>query len=228
MKKILPVILLLAVLGIFFFVVRGKDPASLVDSAPVNDPVAQQTSELAPVDESPLIIDEGAYSLDTQNSTISWTGSKFVGASHSGNLNLLSGNVVVGSDNNVSSGEAVIDMASMATEEAGGEGLIQHLMSDHFFEVETYPEAKIILSEVRVDNATSLPVTLTIKGVSNEILLPVNIVSNDSGISVTGTTSIDRTKWDVKFGSGVIGVAQDKAIKDEIDIQLNLVFISNS
>jgi polyisoprenoid-binding protein YceI len=64
---------------------------------------------------------------------------------------------------------------------------------------------------------------LTIKGITKSITIPANVAMAGDKISVvTPSFKINRTDWDVKYGSGLIGTAADKIIHDEIGLVLSL------
>ncbi len=66
--------------------------------------------------------------------------------------------------------------------------------------------------------------TLTIKGISHEIFFPVQVERNGGMITAEGTASFDRTKWNIKYGSGQFFESLgDKMIYDNIEMTFNLV-----
>ncbi len=128
------------------------------------------------------------------------------------------------------SGELVIDMTSLTAlstgRNAGEEMLTRHLKSDDFFAVETYPTATFVVTGMSTDDEGNATVTgdLTLKGITNEIQVPVSVVGRDGQPVVRADFQLDRTLWDVRFGSGKffqnIG---DNLIDDMFDISVELV-----
>ena len=108
--------------------------------------------------------------------------------------------------------------------------LVDHLKSDDFFSVEKFPQATFVSTGFeRNENSNSgadyiVTGDLTIKGITNPVSFPVNIEVGNGQLTATGTAVLDRTKWDVKYGSGSIfkGLG-DKMIYDEFEITFNLV-----
>ncbi len=128
------------------------------------------------------------------------------------------------------SGEVVIDMTSLTAvatgKNAGEEMLTRHLKSDDFFAVEQYPTATFTItgmSEVR-DGGATVTGDLTIKGITHEVDVPVQVFGRDGQPVVRADFQIDRTLWDIRFGSGKffenIG---DNLIDDMFTIRAELV-----
>ena len=43
---------------------------------------------------------------------------------------------------------------------------------------------------------------LTIKGIAKDVTFPARIIRNDQGYEATGKIDLDRTRWDIRYGSG--------------------------
>ncbi len=164
---------------------------------------------------------------------VSWVGSA-PGKQHNGIVKVTDGGIVVEGDQ-IKGGDFAIDMASIVVqdldEDSGKSKLEGHLSSGDFFLVEQYPYAKFSIVEVepvddREDANYMISGNLTIKDLTKGISFPAMIEMSEGGLSAkTSKFTIDRTEWDIKYNSGVIGTAQDKLIHDkialEIDIQAN-------
>ncbi len=66
----------------------------------------------------------------------------------------------------------------------------------------------------------SVTADLTIKGVTNPIQFEMNVDGNKA----TTNLKVDRTKYDIKYGSTLAGAVADKAISDEFELNVVLVF----
>ena len=92
-----------------------------------------------------------------------------------------------------------------------------------FFGVEEYPEAILQITKVRSKGKSKYECTadLTIKGVTKEIKFEVELGKGDATTNIV----IDRTKFNVKYGSGSFfkGLG-DKMIYDEFEISVDLVY----
>jgi hypothetical protein len=70
---------------------------------------------------------------------------------------------------------------------------------------------------------------LTIKGITNEISFPAKVSLENGNVQAMGTATIDRTKWNIKYGSGKFfqGLG-DKMIYDEFEITFDIKAKSNN
>lgn len=171
------------------------------------------------------------YSVVPASSSINWTGNKLVGDSHTGTLDVTDGTLVVAGDA-ITGGQFTIDMNSLAstdlTAETGKDKLEGHLKSGDFFDTETYPTAVFEVVEAVPVTGTAgvtheLKGNLTMRDVTKAITIPANVdVTGDRVTATTPAFQINRTDWGVKYGSGLLGVAQDKAISDEVQLQIDL------
>lgn len=153
---------------------------------------------------------------------LQWTGTK-VGGQHSGIVKIKGGSVAA-SNGQISAGTVNIDMSSLAVtdlKEEDGKGKLEgHLKAEDFFNTATHPTATF---KVTSGTPTSVIGDLTIKGITKSITIPVNTVMVGDKISVVSSAfKINRTEWDIKYGSGLIGTAADKVIHDEIGLVLSL------
>jgi polyisoprenoid-binding protein YceI len=161
-------------------------------------------------------------SADTSKTTLSWLGEKVTGQ-HNGTIKLQSG-WLNWKDNKIVSAEFIIDMASIK-EASGNERLEGHLKSDDFFSVGKFPVAKLVLtgSESFEKGSALVRGTLTIKGISNPIEFKSNMQKKDEGVWFYSNITVDRTKYDVKYGSGsFFDNLGDKVIYDEFKLKVAL------
>ena len=120
----------------------------------------------------------------------------------------------------------IIDMSSIQNTDMEGEykaKLEGHLKSDDFFGVEKFPTASLNFTKVKSTGKNSYEVTgdLTIKDKTNSITFDISIYGNKA----TANIKIDRTKFDVRYGSAsFFDDLQDKAIYDEFDLVSDLEF----
>lgn len=168
---------------------------------------------------------QSTLNANTTKSSVLWTGRKIT-KSHNGEVKIKSGNLIVKNDV-LHGGKFVIDMNSMTCEdikdaEYNGK-LLGHLKSDDFFSVEKHPTATINITKVfkikGKENTYSALANLTIKGITNEIKIPVTLKKNSNGKYIAESKfNIDRSKWDVRFGSdSFFDNLGDKAIKNDIE-----------
>ena len=161
---------------------------------------------------SPVSIEDGAYPIDISESRVRWTGRNLLN-NHHGTVPLKNGILRV-ERGKLSSAEFVIDLKNMECADLIGgdlhDVLINHLQDDDFFDVENYPEAEFVITDVaRISGAkpgsTDLEINgeLTLKGQTH----PINFqaasgVTEDGKPAAQAVFSIDRTRWGVLYGSG--------------------------
>ncbi len=168
------------------------------------------------------------YKADVSKSKIVWLGKKVTGE-HTGNITLKSGSLVT-DGKSVKSGIFVIDMNSMTCtdlKDADYNGkLIGHLKNDDFFGTDKFPTStlEIISTTVKSANQIDCKGKLTIKGISQEISFPAKIKMNKTSIVADAILTIDRTKFDVKYGSSsFFDNLGDKAISNDFTLTVSLV-----
>lgn len=163
--------------------------------------------------------------INTSKSNIAWVGKKVTGQ-HSGTISFKDG-VLTFKGGKLTGGSFTVDMASInVTDIKAGEGkekLEGHLKADDFFGSSKYPTSKLVFKSVKAKSANVYTVTadLTIKNITKPVTFDLTVNKN----SATTTFKVDRTKYDIKYGSGSFfdGLG-DKAIYDEFDLTVNLVF----
>ena len=85
------------------------------------------------------------FRIQKTSSTVNWTGKKILGL-HTGNINVKSGNLEF-NDDTVTSGEIVIDMASITITDIDDPVINQqfknHLWDDDFFSIDKFPTSHL-------------------------------------------------------------------------------------
>lgn len=163
--------------------------------------------------------------VDIAQSKINWVGKKVTGQ-HSGTINIKEGNLIF-NGKKLAGGNFTVDMTSINTTDLkageGKEKLDGHLKADDFFGVEANPTATLVFKSIGVKgkNVYTVNADLTIKGITKPITFDITVNKNDA----TAKLSVDRTKYDIKYGSGSFfeGLG-DKAISDNFDLVVNLKF----
>ena len=169
-------------------------------------------------------IDGEKKEVITESSKVTWKAYKVTG-SHAGTVDLQSGTLAFEEDK-LSGGEFVVEMTSLMTTDDLGDmkaKLEGHLKSDDFFGVATHPTAKLVFTDVEASGKNSYEVTgdLTIKGITKAVTFDVSIY----GSKATATLKVDRSNYDVKYGSGsFFENLGDKTIYDEFDLVVDLEF----
>jgi polyisoprenoid-binding protein YceI len=164
------------------------------------------------------------YTIDLENSSLEWTGAKIIGSSHTGTIDIIDGTLILDEDREPRGGNFTIDMASLKDSE-GSEMLEGHLKSADFFDVEKYPDAKLEIKNIAKTSDENYEISglLRIKENTNEIKFPANIKIENNTVLAQAEFSIDRTLWNVRYGSDKFfkGLG-DNIIKDEIDFKVSV------
>ncbi len=171
--------------------------------------------------------------VDTKASKVEWIGEKVTGK-HNGNLMLQNGTVEA-NGGRLTGGTFTFDMTSITVEdlkdaEYNGK-LLGHLKSDDFFSVEKNPTSTFKITSVAPikgakAGAANYTVTgdLSIKGITNRVTFPATVTMAGSQLTAIGTLKVDRTKYDIKYGSGsFFDNLGDKAISNDMTISFNVV-----
>ncbi len=169
-------------------------------------------------------VDDDKKEVKTDASSVTWKAYKVTG-SHTGTINLKSGALMFDGDK-LTGGEFVVDMTTINTTDLSGKSksdLDGHLHSDDFFSTASNPTSNLVFTNVKSSGKNSYEVTgdLTIKGITKPVTFDVSVY----GSKATATLKVDRTNYDVKYGSGsFFDNLGDKTIYDEFDLVVDLEF----
>jgi polyisoprenoid-binding protein YceI len=167
------------------------------------------------------------YMIDDSESTIKWKGKK-IGTVHEGTIRIKEGYLLVKNDS-VVGGNVQIDMNTIVVvdlkDETYNAKLVGHLKDKDFFDAVEHPIATFALSGIKSGEGNEMVNgQLTIKGIKKDIEFPAKVTISDNKVSANGTAVVDRTLWDIKYGSGkFFENLGDKTISDDIEIEFDLV-----
>lgn len=170
--------------------------------------------------------------VDTQASSIHWIGSK-PGGSHHGTIAIKEGSLAI-NGTEVASGSFTIDMNAIVDEDLTDQKmnnmLVTHLKSADFFDVEKYPTSSFAITKVEAvagnDSITHhISGNLKMKDVEKNITFGAKIMKEgDAYKAVTVPFTIDRTQWNVQYGSkSIFADLKDKFIDDNIELQITII-----
>jgi polyisoprenoid-binding protein YceI/rhodanese-related sulfurtransferase len=191
--------------------------------------------EAAPPTSHPTI-PSGAHALDLAESHVRWTGRNLLNK-HEGTIRVSAGELRVESGR-VAGGRFVLDMQGIECTDLVGDALhdvlIAHLKSDDFFDVEVFPEATFVITQTSlIDNASpgapNLAVAgeLTLKGITQPLEFEVcSGVTEEGKLAAQAAFSIDRTRWNVFYGSGkFFRNLGGHLVNDLIELELRVVTV---
>lgn len=182
---------------------------------------------------------DGVHAVDLEKSHVEWTGRNLF-SFHRGTVKLRRGEI------EVRDGEAVranftLDMRSIENTDIEDaemrEMLVQHLRSDDFFDVEKYPDAEFRLTRIEpIRDATpgtpnaQLIGELTLKDVKRELAFEAILgLTPDGTLAADAHFDIDRTLWNVRYGSGKFYEMLGKhLVNDIISLGLKVVTVRQS
>jgi polyisoprenoid-binding protein YceI len=174
-----------------------------------------------------LTLSASAVDLNLEESKIIWLGKKeIVDSKHGGFVKFKSGSLEM-KDGKLVSGTVVVDMDSIQTTDEKlspewKQKLVGHLKNEDFFKVAEYPTSTFTTTSVKAEGKDKYKVTGKLKMLKAEN--SVDVVLTQKGKEFTGSLTIDRTKWDLRYGSNsFFDKLGDKAISNEITLELKLV-----
>ena len=210
---------------LFLLVACGGPEGKKVEATDAKTPAPEAKAPTASANNS-----LANYNLN--KGTLTWTGSKLAGSSHSGTISVILGDLRAKGDN-VLGGQFVIDMNSITNTDLeagkGKEKLEAHLKNADFFDVAAHPRATFIITGSKpatgqTDATHTITGNLKIKCIAKSISIPANVAVVENKLTVVSPAFvIDRTQWGIQYGSNSIaGLAKDKIINNDIALVLNL------
>lgn len=174
------------------------------------------------------IFSQTRYLIDSDKSEFIWIGKKLTGE-HKGKVKITKGEFSIDKNNILTIGKFEIDMTSITnddlTDAAYKTKFEGHLKSADFFDVDKYPTAKFsIKGPVKIEKGNiKIKGDLTIKDVTKTIEFKAVFVSSEDGYKIFANFSVDRSQFNVKYGSATFfSDIADKVIYDDFQVLLNL------
>jgi len=178
-----------------------------------------------------------SYKVNTDYSTVNWTGFK-IGGQHKGVLKMKEGTLNF-EEGKLKGGQFIIDMATLTcTDIEDAEQntkLVDHLKSADFFNIEAHPTAKYVItktiaygSEEMKEEGYSIDTykiigEMTIKGITKPFKTQIMIYDYDTSLSIVGRIILDRSDFDIRYGSGsFFDDLGDKIIYDDVQLDLSI------
>lgn len=169
---------------------------------------------------------EGELKVNSKVSKVEWIGKK-VSGQHEGTIAIKEGTIHL-HDGKIDKGTITIDMASIAVTDMEGEWaekLKGHLESPDFFNVVEHSTAVFEITKVTPGKEGSSHVVgnLTIKGITKPVEFDSKLEMKDGKLAAYAEVPVDRTLYDIKYGSGKFfeGLG-DKMIDDIFTIKFKI------
>ena len=183
--------------------------------------------------EASVLADTTIYQINKGYSTVNWTGYK-LGGQHTGKIEISDGQIFF-NDTTLIGGTFELDMNAVSntdlTDTVMAKKLVDHLKSPDFFDSKTYPKATFKIEKIIPYGKTGdiqykykIVGPLTLKGVTKKLSFEADLFLYDSGsCSVTGRLFMDRSDFNVKYGSGTFfDNLGDKVIYDRVLLDVSL------
>jgi rhodanese-related sulfurtransferase/polyisoprenoid-binding protein YceI len=173
-------------------------------------PLEGEFVDTADYPETRLHLRDGKYHIDTDGSIIEWVG-RNPNTKHFGTVRISHGRIQI--KDKIITGVAEIDMNSIENMSLEGDELqpvlVSHLKSEDFFLVNVFPTVKFIINSGKLAEEPymsspnyELNGTLDLRGVKADISFSTTITNTeDNGLLAEAHFDIDRTRWNVIYGS---------------------------
>lgn len=143
-------------------------------------------------------LDGQTFAIDTTRSELNWRAAKVTRA-HDGGFRTFEGTVTV-QDDQVVGIDVLIDTRSIWSDT---ERLTSHLMSEDFFQVESYPEARFVSATVEPSDSVGathlITGNLTMHGQTSGLTFPATIAVANGEVNAQADFIIDRTDWGINY-----------------------------
>jgi polyisoprenoid-binding protein YceI len=165
--------------------------------------------------------------INTTVSSVEWIGKKVTGQ-HSGAITIKEGTLNL-HDGHLSTGKIIMDMSSITCTDLeadkGGKKLVGHLNSPDFFDVANHATAMLEITGTKATEGKKHMISgnLTIKGITKPISFEATTEMKDGKLGAFAEMKVDRTLYDIKYGSGQFfeGLG-DKMIDDKFIIKFKI------
>ncbi len=165
--------------------------------------------------------------VGNESSTIIWTGTKVTGE-HTGTLDFKTVAWKFDEAGTLISANFIVDMTSIKNTDLDKESaakLVGHLNSADFFNTAVYPTAEFKTTSVKSigDGEYEITGDMTIKETTESLTFNANVTNDGHMKHGTATVTIDRSKYDVRYGSGSFfdGLG-DKMIYDDFVLEIDI------
>lgn len=206
-KIIISVIIILLAVGGYFFVKdrQIKSELSKVEQAQETNQNATSTKKVVASEISATrtngvwsITNKGEYTLDSKSLTFDFIGYK-PGGEHVGTFNNMKVDIALDESGQPISSVISMDISSVKTDT---EAVDKHLQTADFFDVASNPGISVIISDfIKENDTTAKAVTsITMKGVTKTLSIPVALTPVNEGVKFSVDTRINISDFGIAYG----------------------------
>ncbi|HYF04540.1 MAG TPA: YceI family protein [Patescibacteria group bacterium] len=237
-KKItIGVIALIIVAAVAYITTRQTSAPSTTSTEPALSATNMEQESMSSMDHTTMsktpLTGSGTYVFDVNESSFTWEGKKPLISNYvdTGTVKIKQGQAEV-RDGKLVGGSAVVDLTTISATQtgkgSGNEMLQKHIMSSDFFDTTKFPEATFAITSATQDPSDPTKYTvqgdLKIKDVSEKVTFDATLTQEADGDALFhARTSLDRTKWGLKYGSGsFFKDLGDKVIDDLFSVEFKV------
>jgi len=171
------------------------------------------------------------YRVNVESSSVTWNATKVTGA-HNGTVSVLNGTLSA-TDGQLTAANVIVDMQSIACSDLDGEWgakLVGHLASEDFFHTSEHKTSSFTLRAFTPTSNDTYTVEgdFTIRGITKSVTFEAKVAVNGNVMSIDGDVVLDRSEFDVKYGSGsFFDDLGDNLIHDEFTVGFHLEAVAN-
>ncbi len=206
-KIIISVIIILLVIGGYVFIRdrQIKSELSKVEEAQETNQNATSTkkvvaSEIAITRTAGVwsVTNTGEYTIDPKSLIFEFTGYK-PGGEHVGTFNNIKADIALDAEGKPISSVLSMDIASVKTDT---EAVDKHLQTADFFDVASNPGISVIISDLTKENDTTAKAvtSITMKGVTKTLSIPVTLTPVNGGVKFNVDTRINISDFGIAYG----------------------------
>jgi len=156
--------------------------------------------------------------FSNENSKIEWVGAK-VTLKHDGGFKTFTGKIEL-ADGALEGGKVSVDIDAKSVF-SDNDKLTEHLLSADFFEVEKFPKAEFVSTEIKAGGAEGATHTitgnLTLRDVTKSVTFPAKAEISDNQVKATAEFSINRKDFNIVYPG-----KPDDLIHDNVTIKLDI------
>ncbi len=196
--------------------------ATFLMASCVGEDTTESNDESGEKEEQEMTVESVSYTLDKEESSLTWKGTEGEHEFHVGTIDFSEGNLVMQGDA-VESGSFVVDMTTIAVTDEGmpdkyKNKLQGHLGAEDVFNVAQFANTTVTLGEYKEG---MLDVTLSVLGKEVKSSIAVSVNADEQGAKISGPFSIDLSSVGIPLFEPQ--EEEDESISPVIEFRLNAI-----